>query len=189
MSPPLSHFSRWLLALFIIVSVLIGCTGLESRLSLAPYTQNKQKRNELEQLAETYCQQKRNYSGAIETKQPDFIFTTDGCSSSPDADWASCCVVHDIVYWCGGSEADRTAADQFLQHCVNQRVEMIGDVYYLGVIMGGAPWWPTPWRWGYGWKDWPRGYEELQNSPPVIPLLEKLKAEEIIQQHLQNTSN
>ena len=47
------------------------------------------------------------------------------------------------------------------------------------------PWLPTPWRWGYGWEDWPRGYESLENSPSTIQLLEKLHIEQEVQKHLQ----
>jgi hypothetical protein len=29
-----------------------------------------------------------------------------------------------------------------------------------GVRVGGSPYWPTRYRWGYGWP-WPRGYAAL----------------------------
>ena len=29
---------------------------------------------------------------------------------------------------------------------------------YIGVRIGGPPWYPVPFRWGYGW-DWPHGYD------------------------------
>lgn len=173
----------WLL----IGHILTACTAIESRLSLDPYTKDKQKRNAVELLAENYCQQKRSTPKATQTqKQPDFIFTTDGCSLVPDGDWAVCCIVHDIPYWCGGSAEDREAADQFLEQCVNKHADSVGNLYYLGVLMGGVPWLPTSWRWGYGWEDWPRGYEALDNSPSVMQLLEKLKAEQIIQEQLKS---
>jgi hypothetical protein len=28
------------------------------------------------------------------------------------------------------------------------------------VRVGGSPYWPTKFRWGYGWS-WPRGYKEV----------------------------
>lgn len=172
-----------ILILLIIGQVLSACTAMQSRLSLEPYTKDKQKRNAVELIAEKYCQQKRNYSEAV--KQPDFIFTTDGCSSAPNGDWAVCCVVHDIPYWCRGSEADREAADQFLEQCVNKQADSVGDLYYAGVLVGGAPWLPTSWRWGYGWQDWPRGYEALEGSPSVMQILKDLNAEQLIQEHLK----
>ncbi|MGZ8224663.1 MAG: hypothetical protein ACXWTE_05965, partial [Methylobacter sp.] len=73
----------------------MGCTTLESRLSIEPYTKNKPMRNALEQVAEEYCRQKRagsNPAGA--EMQPDFIFTTDGCSRWPDDSWVACCIAH-----------------------------------------------------------------------------------------------
>lgn len=32
-----------------------------------------------------------------------------------------------------------------------------------GVRVGGSPYWPTKFRWGYGWS-YPHGYTEVQNS-------------------------
>lgn len=157
-----------------------------AQLSLEPYIKDKEKRNAIELIAENYCRQKRNYPGATGVKtQPDFIFTTDGCSRAPDDHWAACCIAHDIPYWCGGSEKDREAADWFLKQCVNRQEGIIGNLYYAGTRLGGSPWLPTPWRWGYGWDDWPRGYEKLEHSPPVIQLLHDLKVKTLVQQHLQ----
>ena len=76
-----------------------------------------------------------------------------------DSTWVDCCVEHDIAYWCGGSCADRQAADRQLEECVAAHGSpTIGETMYLGVRIGGSPWVPAPYRWGYGW-DWPRGYE------------------------------
>lgn len=159
---------------------------MDARLSLEPYTKDKQKRNAIELVAESYCQQKRHLPvAATDNKQPDFIFTTDGCSRVPDNGWVACCVVHDISYWCGGSEADREAADQFLKRCVNEQSAGVGNLFYAGVFVGGSPLLPTPWRWGYGWDDWPRGYETLEHSPPVTKLLEDLNIKQIVDEQLQ----
>ena len=174
--------------LFVLIAaqLSIACTTLQSRLSLEPYTKDKQKRNALESVAEEYCRQKRNIPEIEPDKvQPDFIFTTDGCSRAPDDGWVSCCVAHDIPYWCGGSEADREAADQFLKNCVNEKSFPVGHVFYAGVLVGGSPWLPTPWRWGYGWEEWPRGYETSEHSPPVTELIEALHIKQIVEEQLQ----
>lgn len=177
---------RRILILLIAGLILSACTTVQARLSLTPYTQDKQKRNAVELIAENYCRKKRNYRGAMEaSKSPDFIFTTDGCSRAPDGGWAACCVAHDIAYWCGGSAADREEADQFLRQCVNKQVPVIGSLYYAGTRLGGMPWLPTPWRWGYGWKEWPHGYEALEHSPSVTKLLESLRVKQIVQEQLQ----
>jgi hypothetical protein len=181
------HDSLRILILLIMGQILSACTTMEARLSLDPYTKDKQKRNAIELIAELYCQQKRNYQNPIAVKkQPDFIFTTDGCSRAPDDNWVACCVVHDITYWCGGSKKDREAADQFLKQCVNKQADVIGSLFYAGVRVGGTPWLPTPWRWGYGWGDWPRGYESLERSPPVLKILEDLNVKQVVKKQLQN---
>jgi hypothetical protein len=85
----------------------------------------------------------------------------------------------------GRSEADRAAADQFLKQCLNKKKSFFASLFYLGTRVGGGPWLPTPWRWGYGWEDWPRGYESLEHSPSTIQLLENLHIEQEVQKHLQ----
>jgi hypothetical protein len=77
-----------ILTLLITSLILSACTTMKARLSLDPYTKDKQKRNAIELIAEEYCAQKRNYpSTTAVKKQPDFIFTTDGCSRVPDDGW------------------------------------------------------------------------------------------------------
>lgn len=91
-------------------------------------------------------------------------FHTDGCSAFPDgtlADpekWQAPCVEHDRAYWRGGSAEDRLQADRTLRQAVSAKGHpVIAEFMYLGVRLGGSPWWPTPWRWGFGWP-YPRGY-------------------------------
>jgi len=94
-------------------------------------------------------------------------FTTDGCSRFPDGTWTQpdrwrqCCLDHDLAYWRGGSYAERLSADQTLQACLKSNGEPeIGALMLLGVRIGGSPWWPTPFRWGYGWP-YLRAYQPL----------------------------
>jgi hypothetical protein len=92
--------------------------------------------------------------------RPDYRFTTDGCSMFPDGGWQDCCVDHDILYWCGGTEAQRAKADDALRTCVEkQSSSVLGALMRAGVAVGGAPWLPVPWRWGYGYP-WPRPYDD-----------------------------
>ena len=92
---------------------------------------------------------------------PPHRFTTDGCSLWPDGNWVDCCVAHDIAYWCGGSCDDRKDADEALQRCIrDQGRGALGTTMYVGVRLGGLPWSPAPFRWGYGW-DWPHGYDSI----------------------------
>lgn len=94
-------------------------------------------------------------------------FTTDGCSRFPDGTfehkdlWLECCVNHDVAYWQGGTYGERKTADLLLRVCVDSVGEPeIADLMYHGVRAGGSPYWPTSYRWGYGWP-WPRGYKVL----------------------------
>ena len=97
-------------------------------------------------------------------------FTSDGCSLFPDGTyprqslWMACCIRHDLAYWQGGSRDQRLAADQALEHCVSQLGEPeIAQLMLAGVRLGGSPFFPTPYRWGYGWP-YRRGYEPLTDQ-------------------------
>ncbi len=97
-------------------------------------------------------------------------FTTDACTKFPDGTreepklWQHCCVAHDIKYWAGGTSALRLQADYELRACVAATGKLdIAEVMFLGVRVGGSPFYPTPWRWGYGWEQI-RGYNELTSN-------------------------
>ncbi len=94
-------------------------------------------------------------------------FTSDGCSSFPDGTfehkelWLSCCTVHDYAYWQGGTYNERLIADKQLQQCVTNVGEPhIAQLMLAGVRVGGSPYFPTSFRWGYGWS-YPRLYKAL----------------------------
>lgn len=112
---------------------------------------------------------------ATDTLRP---FTTDGCSVFPNGLpnhrdlWLRCCTEHDRAYWLGGTYAERRAADEQLRHCVSRTGEpAIAEIMLRGVRVGGSPWWPTSFRWGYGWP-WGRGYQAI--TPEERALAEKL---------------
>ncbi len=101
---------------------------------------------------------------AGETLRP---FTTDGCSDFPDGTqehkdlWLKCCIAHDQKYWMGGTYEERLKADLELRTCVQSVGEpAIASVMLAGVRVGGSPFWPTRFRWGYGWP-YTRGYRAL----------------------------
>lgn len=110
------------------------------------------------------------------TLQP---FTTDGCSRFPDGTpaqndlWLDCCIAHDAAYWKGGTYQERVEADQALQTCVAKVGQpKIAALMRAGVRAGGSPYWPTSFRWGYGWP-YPRPYRAL--SAQERAQVEKLK--------------
>ena len=97
-------------------------------------------------------------------------FTTDGCSEFPDGTpqhknlWLKCCVAHDKKYWAGGTYEERLDADKELRACVQSVGEpVIAEVMLAGVRVGGSPWWPTTFRWGYGWP-YTHGYRALNKG-------------------------
>jgi hypothetical protein len=97
-------------------------------------------------------------------------FTSDGCSAFPDGTveqktlWLSCCQQHDYTYWKGGTYQERLDSDKALELCVAQVGEpAIALLMLAGVRVGGSPFFPTRFRWGYGWP-YPRLYGELTES-------------------------
>lgn len=98
-------------------------------------------------------------------------FKSDGCSCFPDGTlknpdlWKRHCIEHDYAYWKGGTREERKTADLKLRNDIRREGEpIIAQIAYAGVRIGGAPWLPTPWRWGFGWSDFPRGYRELDED-------------------------
>lgn len=104
-------------------------------------------------------------------------FTTDGCSlfldRSPfgETDWCHCCVAHDLVYWRGGTEEARFNADSELKACVQKASgsTLLANVMFAGVRIGGSPYLPTWFRWGYGWP-FGRPYGRLTPQEETLAL-------------------
>lgn len=97
-------------------------------------------------------------------------FTSDGCSAFPDGTfeqntlWLNCCVAHDLAYWQGGTYQQRKDADIELKECVAAVGEkQIANLMLAGVRVGGSPFFPTTFRWGYGWP-YPKLYGQLTQS-------------------------
>jgi hypothetical protein len=97
-------------------------------------------------------------------------FETDGCSHFPDGTptqrelWKDCCYTHDKTYWRGGTSNDRRVADRELRVCIDEvQNPVLALVMYRGVRAGGSPWWPTRYRWAYGWP-YGRGYWPLSEA-------------------------
>lgn len=110
-------------------------------------------------------------------------FTTDGCSSFPDGTskqqslWLNCCIRHDLAYWKGGTYEERLEADHALESCVSKVGQPdIAAIMLAGVRVGGSPYFPTPFRWGYGWPYF-RGYKQLskEEKQEVKAKLEQFK--------------
>ncbi|MGY8869593.1 MAG: hypothetical protein ACKVJE_04045 [Pseudomonadales bacterium] len=97
-------------------------------------------------------------------------FTSDGCSAFPDGTfeqkelWLSCCTAHDYSYWQGGTYEERLIADKQLRQCVAKVGKpKIASLMLAGVRVGGSPYFPTSFRWGYGWS-YPRFYKALTTA-------------------------
>ena len=80
-------------------------------------------------------------------------FKSDGCSLFPDGSYYSCCYLHDVAYWPGGTAGEREGADKSLRACVLDVTQnaALAEAMYQGVRVGGGPELPTSYRWGYGW--------------------------------------
>ena len=114
-------------------------------------------------------------------------FTSDGCSAFPDGTfeqkslWLNCCQRHDFDYWQGGTYQQRLMSDNRLKVCVSQVGEpTIASLMLAGVRVGGTPYLPTSFRWGYGWS-YPRFYGVLSEK--------ELNQVVILSEHLHFTKN
>jgi hypothetical protein len=116
--------------------------------TIEPYRSDKAKAFILSKRAAVQC-----YLATEDRRlQPIRAFTTDGCSRFPDAEWnQSCCVEHDIAYWCGGDAEARREADAEFGRCIGgSKGAFMGWMMETGVRVGGHPIFPTSYRWGYG---------------------------------------
>ena len=100
-------------------------------------------------------------------------FTSDGCSAFPDGTleqdelWLQCCTAHDFDYWKGGTYTERLESDRALKQCVAQVGKPeLALLMLAGVRVGGTPFLPTKFRWGYGWR-YPRFYGTLTKEELV----------------------
>jgi hypothetical protein len=138
--------------------IALGCAPTYHRAS--PYRFNDLAAAALEKHAAEECRLRGEPAGP-----PTEPFRTDGCSIWPDGaftgeTWQACCVEHDVAYWCGGTQAMRAEADEKLKECVGDRYhDWMGALMKPGVRIGGAPYIPAYWRWGYGHK-FPAGYSD-----------------------------
>ena len=66
--------------------------------------------------------------------------------------WHECCVIHDKAYYYGGTKQEKKQADKALSQCVSKVVgnKFLGKAMQLAVKIGGSPYLPTSYRWGYG---------------------------------------
>ncbi|MBU1170027.1 MAG: FAD-binding oxidoreductase [Proteobacteria bacterium] len=98
-------------------------------------------------------------------------FFFDGCSSVAEGTkdnpnlWCDCCLEHDMKYWKGGTWTDRRNADLEFKECVSDLSgnPSLGLLFYLGVRVGGSPYYNTSYRWGFGW-DYGRDYKTLTDA-------------------------
>ena len=112
-------------------------------------------------------------------------FTSDGCSlfidgtfEKPDL-WKECCLKHDIAYWQGGTQEERLEADLAFKSCVEKKTgdSTLAKLMYDAVRVGGEPYFPTWYRWGYGWPIG-RGYQKISQQEQLLVQvkLEKYRA-------------
>ncbi len=66
-------------------------------------------------------------------------FKSDGCSLFPDGTYYSCCYLHDVAYWSGGTADERERADKSLRACVLDitRNAALAEAMYQGVRVAG----------------------------------------------------
>jgi len=66
--------------------------------------------------------------------------------------WRHCCEIHDKAYYYGGTKKQKILADEKLSSCVSQVVgnQFLGKAMQTAVEIGGGPYLPTSYRWGYG---------------------------------------
>ena len=158
-------------------ALLCACTPLRSKLP-PPYILDDREfsAQELQSYATDYCAAAVAHTNGVE--MPPNPFTTDGCSAWPESRVQSCCLKHDVAYWCG--VGNRREIDESFRRCAAKKSSRTyARIAYAGVRIGGGRLVPFPWRFGYGHR-WPfkkaptEGYiyDVVSESQPLpqIPL-------------------
>jgi hypothetical protein len=138
--------------LVVAAGLLSACTPVRSKLP-PPYLLNDRQfsAEELGKYAAEQCSQA--LEGVEGTGPPPNAFTTDGCSAWPESRVQSCCLQHDVAYWCG--VGNRREIDRIFRRCVLKHSgKVYANVAYAGVRLGGGRFMPFSWRFGYG-RRWP----------------------------------
>lgn len=92
----------------------------------------------------------------IDGKKPEDFekFVSDGCSMFPNWDYLDCCIEHDKAYFLWWNWKQRLKADNDFYSCIYKKWEIHHNILapgmYIWVRLGGAPLYPTPYRWGFG---------------------------------------
>ena len=130
---------------WLVATCVAGCAPTMH--TVEPYRSDPVAARALEDRASQHCEAR----GGPQLPAPSKAFITDGCSLWIDRSWDDCCVEHDIEYWCGGSIADRRAADVELRRCFTGFLPgWFTWGTYAGVRIGGHPAFPVHYRWGFG---------------------------------------
>ena len=67
----------------------------------------------------------------------------------------SCCDEHDRRYAQGGTKAARKLADLLLRDCIKANGHpVLAEIMYRAVRIGGVPYLPTKFRWGFEIKSY-----------------------------------
>lgn len=75
--------------------------------------------------------------------------------------WEGCCEEHDKFYAKGGTSLERRIVDNLLRECVLEHgYPGWAYIMWLAVRVGGWPFWPTSFRWGFD-----RPYGTGYNTP------------------------
>lgn len=86
----------------------------------------------------------------------DYIpFSSNGCSGFREARFFSCCYVHDLAYWAGGTFGDRRRADLGLRRClvdVSGGDRILADFTYFLIRLGLVPAVVVDDGWGRAWR-------------------------------------
>ena len=140
MKRPLKYF------LLILVTIVILCVQEHSSI----YNTSVELQEQAVELAQT-----------VNKPVPPNSFTQDGCTLFPNVlpghDFRDACLTHDFIYWLGGTESQRHAADVALKDAISHTGPMgpiFAPIMYAGVRTFGDTWLSKRLNanWGYGWN-------------------------------------
>lgn len=119
-------------------------------------------------------------------------FKTDGCTMAPEGTpqrpnlFRPCCMLHDLRFWGGGTEAERDQADLKLRACIRAKAGAGWAAIFYNAVRAGrlSPWTIESKRWGNAWYELD-GYRQLsadevlrlRAAVPLLGLPDEMKQE------------
>lgn len=156
------HRGEWVLHCFSIGIDTQPITTFIDKCRLTAYDPVEVVKQRAIEIVEARIDDIREYRRYYQYQESGKMKIYDGCSGGMSKiyrffgkipPWEFCCDIHDQPYAKGGTWLARMKADTDFYQCIkNNGHPHVAKIMFYAVRIGGVPWLPTPFRWGFETK-------------------------------------